>query len=176
MFVFSLNKVSYQNLSHKTSWRHTSNSRIGTLPAYQFLGRGDNTLTLSGSIMPGFKGSPKSLVELSNMADKGKAYPLISGNRRVWGQYVIEEIEETQTIFFKDGTPRKIEFTIELRQISTPKTLKNNTIKAVGAALTETLQSYGVDDVWVGAAQTAFGAANGESVDYGQTGGYANGL
>lgn len=36
MFVFTLNKATYQSLSQKTSWRHPSNSRVGTLPAYHF--------------------------------------------------------------------------------------------------------------------------------------------
>lgn len=143
MFVFTLKNITYQNLNQKTKWRHASNSRVGTLPAYQFLGRGENTITLSGSIMPGFKGSPKSLVKLSAMADKGKAYPLINGNGKVYGQYVIDSIEETNTIFFKDGTPRKIEFSIDLIQITTPKVLKDNALKAISNAAIDTANQFG---------------------------------
>lgn len=143
MFVFTLKNITYQNLNQKTKWRHASNSRIGAMPAYQFLGRGENTITLSGSIMPSFKGSPKSLVSLSNMADKGKAYPLIGGNGKVWGQYVIESIEQTDTIFFKDGTPRKIDFTMELIQITTPKVLKDNALKAISNAAIDAANQFG---------------------------------
>ena len=158
MFVFNLNKAVYQSLNQKTDWRHPSNSRIGTLPAYQFIGRGENTITLQGSIMPGFKGSPKSLTKLSAMADKGKAYPLIGGNGRVWGQYVIESIEETHTVFFKDGTPRKIEFTLELRQITTPKVLKDNLIKSATSAALDTANAMGwMDNELGGAIHDAFG-------------------
>ncbi|WP_323842935.1 phage tail protein [Moraxella sp. Pampa] len=134
MFVFRISTAAYDQLVQKTQWRHASNSRVGTLPAYQFIGRGENTITLSGSIVPEF-GNQKSLIKLSDMADTGRAYPLICGNGRVWGQYVIESISETHSIFFKNGTAKKVEFTIELKQISTPKTLKDNTLRAEGGAV-----------------------------------------
>ena len=163
MFVFTLNNATYQSLSQKTSWRHPSNSRVGTLPAYQFIGRGENTITLTGSIMPGFKGSPKSLTKLSTMADKGKAYPLIGGNGKVWGQYVIEDIDETHTVFFKDGTPRKIEFKLELRQITTPKVLRDNLIKSATSAALDTANAMGwMDNKLGGAINDAFGRGGDE--------------
>lgn len=161
MFVFRISTAAYQQLVQKTEWRHASNSRVGTLPAYQFLGRGENTITLSGSIVPEF-GNQKSLIQLSNMADKGKAYPLICGNGRVWGQYVIESISETHSVFFKNGTARKVEFAIELTQISTPKTLKDNTLRAVGGAALQTAAAYGVDTGKV------VGLANDYGLDIGQ--------
>lgn len=156
MFVFRISTAAYQQLVQKTEWRHAQNSRVGTLPAYQFIGRGENTISLSGSIVPEF-GHQKSLIQLSNMADKGKAYPLICGNGRVWGQYVIESISETHSVFFKNGTARKVEFTIELKQISTPRTLKNNTLKAVGGAALQTATAYGIDTSAVRTVATEFG-------------------
>lgn len=161
MFVFRISTAAYQQLVQKTEWRHAQNSRVGTLPAYQFLGRGENTITLSGSIVPEF-GNQKSLIQLSNMADRGKAYPLICGNGRVWGQYVIESINETHSVFFKNGTARKVDFTIELKQTSTPKTLKDNTLRAVGGAALQVATAYGVDTSQV------VGLANDYGLDIGQ--------
>ena len=46
MFVFGLPTLAYQELQRTTEWRHASTSRIGTNPASQFLGRGEDTLSL----------------------------------------------------------------------------------------------------------------------------------
>ena len=156
MFVFRIPTIVYQSLNHKTEWRHASNSRVGVMPAYQFLGRGENTITLEGSIVPEF-GNQKGLVKLSEMADAGKAYPLICGNGRVWGQYVIESIDETHTTFFKNGLARQVDFTIELKQITTPRTLKDNSLRAAGRAALAVATDYGIDTSRVTNAATRYG-------------------
>ena len=52
MFVFSLPTLAYQDLQRQTSWRHPSSSRVGSRPARQFTGAGDDTITLSGLLLP----------------------------------------------------------------------------------------------------------------------------
>ncbi|MGG4659335.1 phage tail protein [Pseudomonas vlassakiae] len=116
-FVFGLPTLAYQELQRSTEWRHTSTSRIGTNPASQFLGRGEDTISLPGTMLPGLAGSPISLDLLRKMADTGKAWPLISGTGRIYGVWVVTSISETQQIFFEDGTPRRYEFTINLKRI-----------------------------------------------------------
>ncbi|MNV93983.1 Phage P2 GpU [compost metagenome] len=51
------------------------------------------------------------------MADTGKSWPLIEGTGRILGTWVIESINETRTLFFRDGAARRIEFTIALKRI-----------------------------------------------------------
>lgn len=117
MFVFGLPTLAYQELQRTTEWRHASTSRIGTNPASQFLGRGEDTITLPGTLLPGLVGSPLGLDVLRKMADTGKAWPLIGGTGRIYGTWVITSISETQQVFFEDGTPRRYEFTINLKRI-----------------------------------------------------------
>ena len=117
MFVFSLETLAYQEFQRQTDWRHGSTSRIGTNPARQYLGRGDDSITLPGVLLPGLAGSPLSLDTLRMMADTGKAWPLIGGTGRIYGTWVVTSISETQQIFFEDGTPRRYEFTINLKRI-----------------------------------------------------------
>ncbi|AUF99789.1 oxidoreductase [Pseudomonas sp. 09C 129] len=117
MFVFSLETLAYQEFQRQTDWRHGSTSRIGTNPARQYLGRGDDSITLPGVLLPGLVGSPLSLDTLRMMADTGKAWPLIEGTGKLYGIWVIESISETRTIFFRDGAARRIEFTIKLVRI-----------------------------------------------------------
>nr|DAH88461.1 MAG TPA: hypothetical protein [Caudoviricetes sp.] len=117
MFVFSLSTAAYQELQRQTEWRHASNSRIGAVPARQFLGRGDDTITLPGIILPELAGSALSLDAIRLMANIGKAWPMVEGSGRIYGLWVIESLSETKTLFFRDGTPRRIEFNLSLKRI-----------------------------------------------------------
>lgn len=117
MFIFSLETLAYQELQRQTEWRHGSTSRIGTNPARQFLGRGDDSISLPGILLPALAGTPLSLDTLRAMADTGKAWPLIEGTGRILGIWVIDNISETKTLFFSDGAARRIEFTIALKRI-----------------------------------------------------------
>jgi len=117
LFVFALGTVPYQQLQRQRQWRHPSSSRIGRRPARQFVGPGDDTITLSGMLYPEITGGKVSMALLATMADTGKAWPLIEGSGTVYGLYVIEELSETGTVFFPDGSPRKIEFSITLKRI-----------------------------------------------------------
>jgi phage protein U len=117
MFVFSLSTAAYQELQRQTEWRHASNNRIGAPPARQFVGRGDDAITLPGIILPELAGTALSLDALRLMANTGKAWPMVEGSGRIYGLWIIESLSETKTIFFRDGTPRRIEFTLSLKRI-----------------------------------------------------------
>ncbi|MFJ3369779.1 phage tail protein [Pseudomonas sp. NPDC086251] len=117
MFVFSLSTAAYQELQRQTEWRHASNNRFGAAPARQFVGRGDDSITLPGVILPELAGSTLSLDAVRLMANTGKAWPVVEGSGRIYGLWIIESLSETKTIFFRDGTPRRIEFSISLKRI-----------------------------------------------------------
>jgi phage protein U len=117
MFVFSLSTAAYQELQRQTEWRHASNNRIGAAPARQFVGRGDDAISLPGIILPELAGTALSLDALRLMANTGKAWPMVEGSGRIYGLWIIESLSETKTIFFRDGTPRRIEFTLSLKRI-----------------------------------------------------------
>lgn len=117
MFVFSLSTAAYQELQRQTEWRHANNSRVGAAPARQFVGRGEDSITLPGVILPELAGSALSLDALRLMANTGKAWPMVEGSGRIYGLWIIESLSETKTLFFHDGTPRRIEFTLILKRI-----------------------------------------------------------
>jgi phage protein U len=116
MFVFSLSTAAYQELQRQTDWRHASNNRVGAAPARQFVGRGEDSITLPGIIFPELSGSALSLDALRLMANTGKAWPMVEGSGRIYGLWVIESLSETKTIFFSNGTPRRIDFTLSLKR------------------------------------------------------------
>ncbi|CAN7258916.1 phage tail protein [Variovorax sp. LjRoot84] len=121
-FVFSLPTLAYQDLQRQTSWRHASNSRIGARPSRQFVGPGDDTFNLSGLLAPELTGSTAALDELREMANAGAAWPLVDGNGIVYGQFVIESLNETKTLFMQDGTARRIEFQLQLARVDDDRT------------------------------------------------------
>lgn len=116
LFVFMLETVPYQQLQQRFAWRLASNSRVGKRPARQFLGPDDETITLSGVLMPELTGGDTALSLLKLMADQGKAWPLIEGTGMIYGFYAIESIDTTRSDFFSDGKARRIEFTITLKR------------------------------------------------------------
>ncbi|MGA4453348.1 phage tail protein [Pseudomonas fortuita] len=117
MFIFSLPTLAYQQLQRQTDWRHATNSRIGAHPARQFLGRGEDDITLPGVLLPELAGSMMSLDEIRAMANTGKAWALVEGTGRVYGLFVIESLSETRSVFFQDGTARRIEFSLTLKRV-----------------------------------------------------------
>lgn len=117
LFVFSLNTLAYQELQRRTAWKHPTQSIVGGRDASQFLGAGEDIISLSGSMVPEFAGQPASLDELRRMANTGQAWALVEGSGTVYGAYVITDLQETKTLFFVDGTPRKIEFSLSLRRV-----------------------------------------------------------
>jgi phage protein U len=114
-FVFSLSTLAYHELQRRTSWKHASTSRIGGRNARQFTGPGDDTITLTGWFAPDQGiGKLASLKELRTMGDDGDAYALVDGTGTVYGAFVIEALDEGQSLHTKEGTPRRIEFTLSL--------------------------------------------------------------
>ena len=122
MFVFQPRSVPYQQLQRAPQWRHANQSRVGDRPAYQFVGPGADTITLSGTLLPEFTGGRLDLDEIRDMADEGKAWPLVEGTGRQYGLWVITGVNETSSTFFRDGAAQKIEFTITLEHVDDQRT------------------------------------------------------
>lgn len=117
LFVFAVPTAAYQQLQRQTAWRHASQSRVGQRPAYQYLGPGEDTISLSGVLMPELTGGRVTLDLLRVMAEQGLAWPLIEGTGRIYGLWAIASISETDSVFFRDGMPRKIEFDLALTRV-----------------------------------------------------------
>lgn len=122
MFVFMLQTLPYQSLQRSTDYRWPTNERVGLRAVPQFLGPGAEKVTLSGELLPAITGGRISLLGLHLMADEGRAWSLIGGEGTIFGMFVIESLSETYTEFFRDGSARRIEFTVNLLRVDESQT------------------------------------------------------
>jgi len=117
MFVFERRTLPYQNLQRNANYSWATNSRVGKRNAFQFMGAGEEKITVTGALYPEITGGRVSCSLLRLMAEQGRAWPLLDGNGLIYGMYVIASVNETGTEFFSDGTPRKIDFTLTLTRV-----------------------------------------------------------
>ncbi len=117
LFVFMRQTLPFQSMQRDAEYRWPSNARVGKRDAFQFLGVGEEKITLSGELYPELTGGHLSLTALRLMAEGGKAWPLLSGAGMIYGMFVINSISDTGTVFFSDGSPRKISFTLTLTRV-----------------------------------------------------------
>lgn len=117
MFIFELPSLAFDELQRKTDWQHARAPRVGARDATQYVGPGSETISLSGAVYAEISNGRVSLDDLREMADKGEALPLVAGNGTVFGNFVLERIDERHAFMLADGTPRRIDFGIDLLRV-----------------------------------------------------------
>ncbi|MGV4733191.1 phage tail protein [Burkholderia pseudomallei] len=116
-FVFSIKTAPFHELKRRRSWKHARRSRVGARDSSQYVGQGDDGVSLDGMVVPTQIGAIASIDELARMADFGDAYVLVDGMGNVYGAYVITALDETQRHHTPEGIPRRIEFTLTLERV-----------------------------------------------------------
>jgi phage protein U len=119
MFPFSLDTLAHEDLSRRTAWRHATSQRIGQRDATQFVGPGEETISIGGMAYAELTDGRASLDQLRTMAGSGDAWPLVDGAGMIFGAFVIQTLDERHKALFPDGTPRSIDFQIELLRVDT---------------------------------------------------------
>lgn len=117
-FQFCILTAAYQELNRQSEYKWPSQHRFGQRPSSQFVGIGDDTITLSGTIYPEYRGGFGQVERMRSMAGRGVPMLLVDGLGKLWGRWVIESISEKQTLFAAFGAPRKQEFTLQLRKFN----------------------------------------------------------
>lgn len=117
MFVFMLQTTPYQQLRHSQNWRHVKNDRVNRAAGWQYIGVGEDSITLNGTLYPEITGGNWSLSALTTIGHAGRPWPLIEGTGRIYGMYVLTNLEVGKTEFDRYGNPKKIEFTISLSRV-----------------------------------------------------------
>ena len=113
-FQFSITSAAYKQLRRRRSWRWAAQQRLQERPARQFVGEGDDSITLSGVIYPQYLGGSGQLDDVVELAGTGEAQTLIDGQGNVLGQWVIESINDTGSYQLRDGSPRRLQFSLSI--------------------------------------------------------------
>lgn len=116
-FLFSLSTLAHDELSRRTAWRHATAPRVGARDATQYVGPGEETIGFGGTAHADLMDGRANLDELRAMADKGEALTLVDGAGTLFGTFVIQTLDEKHKALFPDGSPRAIEFAIDLLRV-----------------------------------------------------------
>ena len=117
LFAFSIPTMVHDDLQRRSSWTHATSQRIGGRDASQFVGVGPETISIRGTAYRELSNGRASLDELRAMADTGNAWSVVDGAGQVFGAFVIQGIDEGLKELDRDGTARKIEFSIDLLRV-----------------------------------------------------------
>jgi len=117
LFPFAISTMVHDDLQRRASWKHVTSQRIGARDATQFVGVGTETLSIRGAAYAELSNGRASLDELRTMAGTGNAWSVVDGAGLVYGAFVIEGIDEGLKELGPDGTPRKIDFAIDLLRV-----------------------------------------------------------
>lgn len=115
-YPFMLNTAAYEKLTRNSGWRWRNQARIGRTPANQYLGPEAQTISMNGMILPEFKGGQTQVTKMRAAADQGEPLILVDGRGKVWGEFVIKSLSETQSLPHANGDPRRIDFQISLEE------------------------------------------------------------
>lgn len=117
MFVFEMDNLPYQELSRALDWRFAQTERFGARAASQFVGAGNETIAISGTLYPGTIGEYADFQTLIDMANTGNQFALVNGHGDVLGQFIIKSMSDSKTLFVSNGNARKIDFSINLERV-----------------------------------------------------------
>lgn len=115
-FKFGIYNAAYTELNRSTEYQWGEQSVFGDWDNLQYLGPGQDTMTLTGLIFPEWNGGINQLNNLRSLASEGQPQLLITGTGKILGYWVINRIDEGQTKHAAFGVPRRQEFTISLRK------------------------------------------------------------
>ncbi|WP_311270854.1 phage tail protein [Sphingobium sp. WCS2017Hpa-17] len=122
MFIFEIPTLAHDEMQRKAQWVHARSGRVGARDATQYVGPGAETVSLSGAVYSEITDGAVCIDQLRAMADEGDPYPLLDGTGLVFGNYVIEAIDERHAAIMADGRARRIDFAIDLLRVDDPVT------------------------------------------------------
>lgn len=135
-YPFMLDTAPYQSMTRRSDYRWEQQDRIGRAPAQQFMGPGAGEITVTGEILPHFKGGLGQLPAMRKLAARGRPLLLVSGRGDVLGDWTITSIEETTEDHWADGAAGVITFTVTLREYGGDGIGVSAFIAAISAVMT----------------------------------------
>ena len=116
-FQFGIDAAAYAELSLKAEYPWAKVDRLQNTPQHQAMGLEVRSISLRGTVFPSYREAGLSQIEaLREAAAEMKPQPLMAGNGRYLGRWVVKSISQTDSVFFEDGAAQKQEFTMEMER------------------------------------------------------------
>ncbi|MBC3410041.1 phage tail protein [Pseudomonas sp. SWRI107] len=112
-YYFNLDTAAFDQLRRQTRFRWAGQDRLGRGSAQQAVSLGDETISLSGTIFPGFKGGLSQLQTLRSIGQQLLPLSLTTGYGEVLGNWCLTSIEDNQSLLQAGGIPAKQGFSLE---------------------------------------------------------------
>lgn len=113
-YAFEVGAASYEELSHKFIGRWSKPPVFGRRPPGQYLGPGEEEITLRGTIFPVDMGAGvfAQIIAMQSDAGNGVSDMLFSGGGDAMGMFRLDELSYRASNHLRDGTPQKVEYTL----------------------------------------------------------------
>ena len=117
---FQVDALNFSQLERNFAYRWEPQNRLGRRPAMQFMGAGEETINLRGTIYPNHPAFAGGLDELNNMRARSATGEFFNMGARIGtrglalGRWCVRSIRDDQSYFHPNGRPSKVEFQIDL--------------------------------------------------------------
>lgn len=115
-FLFEISTLSYDSMKHKRDARFAISERLGADDAIQYMGPGEEIISLSGVGAFGITDAERSFFTINAMMLAGEAYDLIDNYGNRFGLYIIETLDVDRSNFRRFGQARNHSWSINLRR------------------------------------------------------------
>lgn len=109
---------SVETVQRSTSADFADKATMGGIAAREFMGEGEDKLTLSGQLLPFKIGGLTELEMAHSMRRAGQKLPVLRGDGVRLGWYVIDKIGENHEELMRDGVGFFIKYTIDMTKVS----------------------------------------------------------
>ena len=112
--MFSTDGTAFDAISRQWEFSWPTQQLAGYNPQPQYTGPGEQTLTITGTVLPGRYGSESTVDMIAALGRVGYPLPLVAGTGEVLGCWSIRSVSKNGSLYAANGAPRKVEFSLTL--------------------------------------------------------------
>lgn len=116
--LFTPNKESFDDLSHKMNFGWQKQPMMNASPLYQATQELDYEITLKGKIYTLKAGHTDMINKLKAQGESQKPYFMADGNGKIYGKFILMSLDGTESHQLKNGIPLKQEYSLSLAHVS----------------------------------------------------------
>ena len=118
--TFEVWPLNIDEYDRETGYDFVAKDIMGSRRSREAMGEGDETMTLSGKILPHHFGGLGTLEELHTMRQSGMAQKLVRGDGKNLGWFTIDKVRERSRFLDAEGVGREIVFDVALTASNKP--------------------------------------------------------